>query len=327
MNQREIAAQAGVSASTVSRFLRGQMNVSPDTAARIRKALRETPSAPHRRRPSTATIGVIAPSLSNPYFADLADAAATAITEEGHTMHVVLTGSTPAREQNSVSFLVGQGLIDGLLYFGANPDNMELTRLPENDIPIVFLDEILPLEGRRVARVTADNFGGAYQATTHLIHLGHRQIAHLGGPPGLRTADDREQGYRAALQKHSIEINESLILRGPFSAEFGSNFFAHCARADIRPTAVFSASDIAAIGLIEAARTSDVIIPANLSLVGCDGITAAAWTSPRLTTVAQPVQKMARVAVNELNNMMMGASGHDHELPMNLITGDSTARI
>jgi LacI family transcriptional regulator/LacI family repressor for deo operon, udp, cdd, tsx, nupC, and nupG len=118
-----------------------------------------------------------------------------------------------------------------------------------------------------------------------------------------------------------------MIVRGTFSAAFGMNFFAHMARAAAAPTAVFSASDIAAVGVLEAARRAGVSVPGDLSVIGCDGITLGEWTSPRLTTVAQPTAQMARKAVDEIARLAAGGEAAEHVLSMKLVVRESTEKV
>ncbi|MGO2425155.1 MAG: LacI family DNA-binding transcriptional regulator [Corynebacterium flavescens] len=320
MNQKDVALKAGVSPSTVSRYLRGQLPPDSKASEKIKAAMG---AMPKERTRGYLRIGIVVPSLSNPYFADIADHTANAIATEGHRMLVVLSGSAQAREEEAIHSLARESKVDGVIYFGSNPENRRLTLLKDLGIPLVLLDEILPADGPLVCRITADNFGGAFQATSRLISLGHSEIAHLGGPVGLHTADERERGYRTALEQNGIEFKESMVIREPFGVDSGANFFASCAQRNINPSAVFCGSDIAAIGLLESARLNSISIPGNLSIIGCDGITATQWTAPRLTTVAQPIKKMAKRAVRALIEMTQGHDIDDLVLPMHLVAGHS----
>lgn len=325
MSLSRVAQQVGVSTSTVSRYVRGELKVSPPTARKIDRALAENGHvAPDRSRPLDA-IGLVVPALDNPYFATLADAVVDAAAEDGIEVFTALTGSSALRERNSVERLAQVPHLGGIIYLGMHSTNEAFTGRIGEDLPVVLLDEYVAARGASVAQVTADSFGGAYQATAHLIGLGHRIIAHLGGPVGLQTADQREAGFRAALADHSVPAADDAIFRGAYTADFGTNFFAMLSTARTQPTAVFCASDIVAVGVLEAARHARVAVPDDLSVIGCDGITLGEWTFPRLTTVTQPTTMLARQAVDELVNISSGGTARSHTLPMTLRVRASTA--
>ncbi|WP_406635001.1 LacI family DNA-binding transcriptional regulator [Amycolatopsis sp. WGS_07] len=324
MSLAKVAREAGVAVSTVSRYVRGELNVATDTARRIDAALSAEGHPPVQKQATGLSLGLVVPSLENPYFSALADAVVDAAAADGIDVFTALTGSSPSRERASVERLMRLPDVSGLIYLGMNTTNEAFANRLPGDFPVVFLDEYVKAAGQRIAHITANSFGGAFQATTHLLSLGHRLIAHVGGPAGLRTADQREAGYRAALKAYGVEANESLIVRGAFSSAFGMNFFAHMARADATPTAVFTASDIAAVGLLEAARRAGISVPKDLSVIGCDGIALGEWTSPRLTTVAQPTEDMARKAVDEITRLAAGIAPADHVLSMQLVVREST---
>ncbi|OKJ91321.1 LacI family DNA-binding transcriptional regulator [Amycolatopsis sp. CB00013] len=324
MSLAKVAREAGVAVSTVSRYVKGELNVASETARRIDAALAAEGHPPVRKQVTGLSLGLVVPSLDNPYFSTLADAVVDAAATDGVDVLTALTGSSPSRERAAVERLIRVPDVGGLIYLGMNTTNEAFTSRLAGDFPVVFLDEYVEAAGPRIAHVTANSFGGAYQATTHLLSQGHRRIAHVGGPAGLRTADQREAGYRAALKSHGVEADEAMIVRGAFSSAFGMNFFAHMARTGAAPTAVFTASDIAAVGLLEAARRAGVSVPEDLSVIGCDGITLGEWTSPRLTTVAQPTEQMARKAVDEITRLAAGREPADHVLSMRLVVREST---
>lgn len=329
MSLAKVARDAGVAVSTVSRYVRGELKVSTGTASRIHAALvaggYDTPKSV--RSSEEACLGLIVPSLDNPYFAVLADAVTDAAAESGTEVLTVLTGSAAFREQAGVDRLINLPNVAGLIYLGMNGTNEAFASQVAGNYPVVFLDEYVATAGPRASHVTADSFGGAFQATSHLISLGHRKIAHLGGPENLLTAEQREAGYRAALEAHDISVEENAVVRGEFTAAFGSNFFAHMAKSEVQPTAVFSASDIAAVGMFESARRAGIAIPGDLSVVGCDGITLGEWITPRLTTVSQPTAGMAHRAVDEILRLIAGKRPEDHILPMSLTVRESTRKL
>ncbi|MBN9743367.1 LacI family transcriptional regulator [Amycolatopsis sp. A1MSW2902] len=287
-----VAQRAKVSVSTVSRYLRGQLNVNPETAARIDEAVRELPyevSATVRdRKPLKATqnvvIAMIVPELVNPFFAELTEAAATAAAANGVSLLIGVSGLESRREAALSYFVAGSNTIDGLIYVGMHRENENLARAIENGLPVVVVGE--EISGTSTADTSSvDNYGGAYQATTYLAQLGHRKIAHVAGPVELSTTRDRAHGYRDAMADAGLCMHEELVLHGPYTEQFGASTFPRLVRSGESPTAVFVGSDIVAIGMLSAADLHGIRIPDDLSIVGCDGIGVGEWQRPQLTTL------------------------------------------
>ncbi|WP_026196897.1 LacI family DNA-binding transcriptional regulator [Sciscionella marina] len=299
MTLTRVAQIAQVSASTASRYLRGQLKVNPETAARIDAAVREldyeAPAAPAPAR-EQPVLALVVPEMVNPFFAGLADELAEAAAMDGASLVVGITGQQ-ARRESSVSDLVASTpAIDGLIYVGMHRENPRLTSAIAEGLPVVVLDEEIA-STPEVDTVAVDNYGGAYQATSYLAQLGHRRIAHIAGPDELSTTRDRCRGYRDAMRGAGLPVDEDLVLHGPYTEQFGASTFPYLAGAEHRPTAVFCGSDIAAVGMLAAAELHGLRIPEDLSIVGCDGIRVGEWLRPKLTTLQQPMTELARAAL------------------------------
>ncbi|MCA9955048.1 MAG: substrate-binding domain-containing protein, partial [Anaerolineales bacterium] len=152
--------------------------------------------------------------------------------------------------------------------------------------------------------VSANNFQGGYDATRYLIELGHRRIGIVTGWMDMVSARDRLQGYQAALADAGIPFSDELLFHGDFSQPGGFSGGTHLLELAEPPTAVFASNDIAAMGVIEAARAKGLQVPRDLSVVGFDDIPMAALLSPKLTTVRQPLQEMGRSATQMLVNLL-----------------------
>lgn len=301
MTLTRVAQQAQVSASTVSRYLRGQLKVHPDTAARIDVAVRElryespaaAPSAPQQGGP---VIALVVPDLVNPFFAALAEEVAAAAAVSGASLVVGSTGQQAQREARFSAFVADTEAIDGMIYVGIHRQNPRLTQAIDEGLPVVVLDEEIASTSN-VDTIDVDNYGGAYQATTYLAHLGHHRIAHIAGPAELSTSHNRLRGYRDAMEHAGLTVDEDLVLYGPYTEQFGASTFPYLASAGQFPTAVFVGSDIVAVGMLGAAELHGLRIPEDLSVVGCDGIRVGEWLRPKLTTLQQPVTDLARTAL------------------------------
>jgi len=289
--------------STVSRYLRGQLNVQPETAHRIDLAVRELDypvpvpaQAAPRGRERRPVIALVVPDLSNPFFATLADEVAAAAAVGGASLVLGVTGQQARREERFSDFVAGTEAIDGMIYVGIHRRNPRLTEAIDDGLPVVVLDEEIA-GAPDVDTITVDNYGGAHQATAYLAQLGHRHIAHVSGPPELSTSRDRLRGYRDAIAQAGLDVDESLVLHGPYTEQFGASTFPYLTAARRPPTAVFVGSDIVAVGMLGAAELHGLRIPEDLSVVGCDGIRVGEWLRPKLTTLRQPITELATSAL------------------------------
>lgn len=186
---QEVARAAGVAASTVSRYLNGQLRVSPATEARMLGAIRDLGYVPNvqarnlaRRR--SGVIGFVVPEISNPYFGAIADHVVEAVERRGL---LVLLGSTRSQAGKEASYidLLASGAIDGLLYLGSFRTNERLAAAIRSGLPVVVVDE--PITGLPdVSTVVMDDYAGGYQATSYLVALGHHRIAFVSGPSSRR---------------------------------------------------------------------------------------------------------------------------------------------
>lgn len=323
MSISAVAREAGVSTSTVSRFVKGELRVSPETEARIRSAMGATGfTAP---RSSVRHLALIIPELSNPYFAQLTQAITDAAHHRDLEVSVLVSDGLEAREHRMVS-ACAQGSrmgVDAILFASMTGSGALLAEVPEG-FPFVAIDEKLdgPLADSRHF-VGADNFEGAYRATTYLLSQGHRRIAHLAGPERLGSARDRLRGYLRAMRDAGQDTDPQLVLEGPYSESFGASALSRVLRLDQPPTAVFAASDIVAVGLSSAAPMHGVRIPDDLSLIGFDGIEQGAWVTPKLSTVAQPVAEIAKQAIDLLTGGSAPAEPTARLLPMELRIAES----
>ena len=308
MTLTRVAQHAQVSISTASRYLRGQLNVQPETAARIDAAVRELqyvlpePAAvPEAHRSGDPVVALVVPEMTNPFFAALADEVASAAAVSSASLVVGITGRQAQRESKTSDLIASSGNVDGMIYVGMHRENARLTQAIADGLPVVVLDEAID-NTHGVDTIAVDNYGGAYQATAYLAQLGHRRIAHIGGPPELSTTRDRLQGYRDALSHADLPIDENLVLHGPYTEQFGASTFPYLTGAARPPSAVFVGSDIAALGVLGAAELHGLTIPEDLSVVGCDGIRVGEWLRPKLTTLQQPITDLARTAMEAIHS-------------------------
>jgi LacI family transcriptional regulator len=193
-------------------------------------------------------------------------------------------------------------------------------------LSLVVIDPI-NLPNVDVCSIGATNWTGGLNATEHLIELGHRRIAFIGGPPTTACNQARLHGYRAALENAGIGLDPALVSHENFTFENGYQAASQLFGLERPPTAIFACADPIAFGVVEAARQRGIDVPRTLSVVGFDDTYVAAWSSPPLTTVHQPLQEMGRAALRTLHNLSAGSPPDTHhtELATHLVVRKTTA--
>ena len=327
---QEVAKAAGVAASTVSRYLNGQLRVSPATEARLLDAVRDlgyVPNAQARNlaRRRSGVIGFVVPEISNPYFGAIADYVVEAVERHGLLVLLCSTRSQAGKESSYID-LLASGAIDGMLYLGSFRSNERLAAAVRGGLPVVVVDE--PIAGLPdVHTVVMDDYAGGYQATSYLVALGHRRIAFISGPAELASVQERRRGYEDALRKGGLDPGQQLSLAGHFTEQFGMSALTRLLAAPQTPTAAFVASDYIALGMLSAAETHGVRVPGDLSVVGFDDIRFSQYVRPRLTTIRSPVERLAQVGVELLFERLAarGTAARTEVLPVELIVRESAA--
>jgi DNA-binding LacI/PurR family transcriptional regulator len=325
-----IAAEAGVSVSTVSKVLNGRTDVAPATRERIGLLLRRRGYQPG----STLGFGVVDLLLGaglclpgtaehSPWGEQLIQGAAQAAAEAGYSV-VVTAVSSPSEFHRWVEQATVRGTYGALSVLHL-PRGAELQQLAAAGIPVVVIDP--PEEpGPDIRSVGTTNWQGGLTATRHLIELGHRRIAAIAGPAGLWSSQARLDGYRAAMLEAGLAVDDRLIRPDMFTVGGGRRQAAHLLSLSDRPTAIVAGNDDQAFGVLQALRDLGLRAPEDLSLVGFDDVLIAAWAAPPLTTVKQPLAAMAATAFRMLRASGSGAAqAHHVELATTLVIRESTA--
>ncbi|MGV1837151.1 LacI family DNA-binding transcriptional regulator [Rhizobium rhizogenes] len=299
---RDVAKLAGVSIGTVSRVLNDHPSVTKESRERVRGIIKELgytpdPSARSMRSKVSRLIGIVIPDLTNPFFAELVQSAEQAAANHGYNIIVMTSFDQATKEVNRIGQLTSRK-VDGIILV---PSNDFHTITPPKGVPIVVVDRLMP----GYSGIAADHRNGARLGVEYLLKLGHQRIGFISGPKQSVPANDRLRGYLDAMEH--VEGSEQsagspLIAEAAFDYESGrsaGNYLLARARNE-RPTAIFTSSDQQAIGCMRAAHDLGIPIPAALSIVGFDGIPLSSMTTPRLTTVKQPIQKIAAAAVAAL---------------------------
>jgi DNA-binding LacI/PurR family transcriptional regulator len=317
-----IANQAGVSVSTVSKVLNGRTDVSPATRDRIAKLLRGhgyQVVAGMRFGVADLLIG----SLHGPWAEELIRGAVDAAREAGHSI-VVTTVSTGAEFSDWLERAARRGT-DGVLSVLYLPSAAERDRLAGAHIPLIVVDP--PTEpGSDIRSVGTTNWQGGLTATRHLAELGHHRIGAIGGPERFWSANARLDGYRTALMRSGLPVDEDLVVRGEFAVPVGRELTHRLLDRPGPPTAIVAGNDNQAFGVLQALSERGLRVPRDVSVVGFDDAVAA-WTTPPLTTIRQPLAAMTAAAFRMLRMDADGVTAQPQhvELATTLVARESTA--
>ena len=327
-----VAASAGVSIATVSKVLNGRNDVAPATRALVQDLLHEHDYVARRIRPAQSpTIELFFHGQLNAYHTEVLQGVVEAGAEAGVAVVVSvrprgqrISGARrrPATWARELATAGRQAAIVVTTEVGA----ADLTALSRARLPVVVVDP-LNLPSARVTSVGSTNFAGGLAATQHLLDLGHRQIAYLGGPATAACNQARMHGYRGAMEAEGAPVPDGYVRTGRFSYEHGIAGGAVLLDLPQPPTAVFAGSDETALGVIEAARARGLRVPEDLSVVGFDDTPVARLAAPPLTTVRQPLREMGAVAVRTALRLAAGerVDSHHVELATELVVRQSTA--
>ncbi|UJP09995.1 LacI family transcriptional regulator [Microbacterium sp. KUDC0406] len=320
----DVAQAAGVSVATVSKAINRRDGVSRATLARVMQVVDDlgyesSLVATSMRRSRSNVIGVLVAEFE-PFALQLLRGVSSEL--QGTRFDVlayagsVSAGEHRGWERRSLSRLGGT-LIDGAII-------VTPTSTPtDSPVPIVAIDPHADADGP--ATVSVINVDGARAATEHLISLGHRRIGHLRGRTDLVSAQQREQGYREALEAAGIRFDPTLVADGGYRAADSTDGAHELLAREDRPTAVFAANDLSAIELIRVAHECGLRVPEDLSVIGFDDVPEASAHVPQLTTVRQPLTEMGAAAVQLLLRMLDGGEREHVRMPAVLIPRESTA--
>jgi DNA-binding LacI/PurR family transcriptional regulator len=316
----DVARLAGVSASTVSNVLNGRDHrMRAETKARVLEAigqLRYTPNGVARQLKSgqNRTIGLVVPSVANPFWGALAHRVERAAMGFGYKVLICNAERDPAAETRYAETLLGSGVRGVIL--SSSPLSLEHLRdLVERGLVIAAFDRRGQGEESVIAcSVSIDQELGSRLAAQHLIGLGHRRIAFLSGPIGTSSRIGRRNGLKAAMARAGLELDPEMIWSGGSVVGYGDSEGSELGRIGVRellshdnpPTAVLAVNDMYALGAYAGARDLGFRVPQDLSIVGFDDIVIAEIVQPPLTTIRQPLAAMADAAVAALVDRLEG---------------------
>ncbi|WP_433242723.1 LacI family DNA-binding transcriptional regulator [Streptosporangium sp. CA-135522] len=320
----EVAARAEVSEATVSRVINRRSGVSAKTREVVERAMAELG---YERSTRGQIVAVITPWLSNPFFADVAELIEAALAPHG--LKGVLCPALPGgiQEREFVTALADHG-VAGVVFLSAsntveNADPETYNVLAARRIPFVGVNG--GFEGHDAPVFSTDDHLAAELAVEHLFALGHRRIGMAAGPVGNRPADRRVEGFLAALERRGVEDPDQWVVRQYYTIEGGQSATSTLLRQDV--TAIVAASDFMALGAIRGVRREGLSVPGDVSVVGYDGSTIMEFVDPPLTTVRQPVDRLAKEVARSVVALVSNREVPSGELLFNpeLVVRASTA--
>lgn len=297
---KDVAREAQVSVASVSRALNGNGGVTAETQRRIREVAARLRYVPHSAARSlitrrTHTIGALLPDLYGEFFSELIrgiDLAARA-----HGLHLLVSSSHDGADDAAAALRAMRGRVDGMLILSSRADLPFLqANLPET-LPTVLLNSAVLNPSYNVLNI--DNVGGASAMVRHLLGVGHRDIAFIGGPSDNFDAQQRELGYRSAMAERAPGSTVQ-VLAGDFTEESGYRAGQQLLAQGHRPQAVFAGNDMMAVGCMSALREAGLNVPQDIAVAGFDDIPIARYVAPTLTTVRVRIVDLGRSALERL---------------------------
>jgi LacI family transcriptional regulator len=307
----DVARQAGVSTVTVSRVLNNAPNVNHATRLRIEQAIQELGYVPNGaarslRSKRTRSLALILPDVTNSFWTTVARGVEDAAQSSGYSVLLCNTDENCAKQLRYLD-LVASRRVDGVIIAPFDCDVQNIRALRDREIATVLIDR--RISGWETDSVRGDSEGGARALVRHLISLGHTRIAVISGPAITSTAQDRVDGYRAALMEAGISPDPALIRQGEYRSSTGEQLMGQLLDEGLHPTAVFAANNAIAMGVIDAAIRRGRRIPHDLALVCFDDFDAASHLFPFLTVAVQPAYEMGvRAAELLLSRIEAGAA-------------------
>ena len=309
---KDIAKKLNVSPSTVSRALRDNPEISETTKDAVRKLAEELNYQPNSvamslRQKKTYTIGVVVPEIVHYFFSSVISGIEEVVYE--NNFQVILCQSNEKYEQEMMNIkTLSRSRVDGVLIsYAKETKNFDhFLTLMDQGMPIVFYDRAP--QSLAADSVIVDDFGGAYQATKHLIETGCKKIAHFGGPTHLEIHSERFNGYRKALEEHGCQIEESLVVEAD-SFKSAYKTIHKLLEKGVNFDGVFAINDLTAVGAMKALKSKGLRIPEDIAVVGFgDDSTLTEMVDPPLSSVIQPGFEMGIKAAQLLLDKINGKS-------------------
>lgn len=311
----DVAARAGVSTATVSRYLRGDPVRAADAVCGAIAELRYRPNAVAQSLKSgrTGAIGVVVPDVTNPFFASVVKGLEHASRGAAYRVLLANTDESAEREAEVLADLAGR--VDGFIVAPTTEQDQAPLHLLDAGVPMVFIDRELA-GAERCDVVLVDNERGGRAAAEHLAGLGHRRVAMISGPLQTTPGRGRREGFLDGLAAAGLELASECDVVGDFREHSGYQMALHLLALAEPPTAIFTANNLMTVGALKALGDLRVGIPHQMSVIGFDDLTLGSLLTPALTCIARPDVEQGRLAMRLLLGRLTGAA---HDEPRRLV--------
>ncbi|MBX6765212.1 MAG: LacI family DNA-binding transcriptional regulator [Rubrobacteraceae bacterium] len=305
MKMRDVAERAGVSPATVSRVLSGSPSVRPDYRERVLRAAKELGYRPNLlasnlRKQKAQTIGVVVSDIENPHFTEMVRAVEDEAYRRGYRVILCNTDENPEKQRSYLEMLLAERVL-GVILSPSDPEDGEIGELLDLGIPVVAFDRTVADE--RADAVVVDNAGGVRMATERFISFGHEQIGLISGSEKIETGSERLAGYREAILAAGLE---PMVAYGGFRIEEGKEATRKLLSEERGLTALIVNNNLMTIGALGALRERGLRVPQDMALIAVDDPFWAELIEPPLTTLAQPVRRMADCAMKMMLERISG---------------------
>lgn len=322
----DVAKRSAVSPATVSRFLRGERVRREDAVRQAISELGYRPTAAARTLRSGVhyAIAVIVPDVSNPFFGAVVKGMESVLRGGPYSLFLSNTDESSELERDVIAHVLGR--VDGIVLAPATEQDENPLRLIEAGVPVVFVDR--ELADGSVDSVLVDNLEGGRLAARHLAQLGHRDVAMISGPLNTTPGRGRYEGFVDGLREAGIEMAKRYLEVSDFRESGGHAAMLRLLALAQRPTAVFCANNLMAIGALKALASMRVEVPGEISIIGFDDLDLAPLMRPPLTVINRPSVEQGAIAARMMLNLLADPVPHRPQrvvLPVHLLQRASTA--
>jgi LacI family transcriptional regulator len=331
---KDVAKRAGVSVTTVSRVLNGEKYVKDDLKLRVNKAIEELGYVPSQIARSlvsrkTNLIGVIVPDITSNFYSTILSSIEETASSNGYNLLVCNISEDIDKEFKYLT-IFKEMRVEGIVIMHEKINEEIRAFINKLNVPVIF-SSVKPMDQEFIS-VIIDDYQAAYEATEHLIGLGHERIGFIGGDMrDITSGQNRYSGYRNALTDHGLKIVYEWIRFGDYKVKSGYDMMREILRGKQLPTAVFAVSDDMAVGAMNCIYDHNLQVPGDISVIGFDGSQLTELVRPRLSSMEQPIYEMGSVTVGTLLRLISGEgegdSGGDIIMKHRLVARDSCRRI
>lgn len=331
---KDVAKRAGVSPSTVSRVISGSTRISPATTAKIKEIMEELGYHPNIMAKSlvcktTNTLGIILPRPAeelflNLFFSEFIRGIVSHASRAGYDL-MMTSGASEREEVEAITRLVKGRRVDGILLLSSRKNDPVISFLVKDEFPFVLIGRSPEHPG--ITSVDNNNIQAAYDATKHLISLGHKRIGFVSGPPHLVISQDRMEGYQKALKEYGLPMKQQWIVEGEFLQESGYRAMSLIMSLPERPTALVIIDDVVAIGVLRGLTEIGYSVPDDISIVSFNNIAMAQLTHPPISSIDIGIYQLGYTASQTLIANISGDNNHQNRIliPHRLIVRESSS--